>query len=97
MASDRAQKVFISGGRRTRLPMCRGQRQQIFYLWRPKLRDPKDDMVLELAMNAGADAIVRHNVRNYVAAQGMGPAMKGERRKAKGERLKAKGPSTTTG
>ncbi len=52
-----------------------GQRQRIFYLWRPKLRDPKDDMVLELAMNAGADAIVTHNVHDYVAAQGMGPAI----------------------
>jgi predicted nucleic acid-binding protein len=52
-----------------------GQRQRIFYLWRPKLRDPKDDMVLELAMNAGADTILTHNVRDYVAAQGMGPAI----------------------
>ncbi len=52
-----------------------GQRQRIFYLWRPKLRDPKDDRVLELAMNAGAATILTHNVRDDVAPQGMGPAI----------------------
>lgn len=33
-------------------------RTKIFYLWRPYLRDPVDDHVLELAINAGAETIV---------------------------------------
>ncbi len=49
--------------------------QDIFYLWRPRLRDAKDDMVLELAMNAGAQIIVTHNVKDYVQALGLGLAI----------------------
>jgi predicted nucleic acid-binding protein len=30
-----------------------GVLHEIFFLWRPFLRDPKDEMVLELAVNAG--------------------------------------------
>lgn len=37
----------------------------IFYLWRPKLSDPKDDMVLELAVNGQADAIVTFNINDF--------------------------------
>src|SRR5437879_731367 len=36
-------------------------RRIVYYLWRPFLRDPKDDMVLELAVAAGADIIVTYN------------------------------------
>jgi len=43
-------------------------RQEIFYLWRPILRDPGDDHVLELAVAAGCDAIVTHDVRAFAAA-----------------------------
>jgi hypothetical protein len=33
---------------------CRvANHRAIFYLWRPHLKDPKDDMVLELAVAAG--------------------------------------------
>jgi putative PIN family toxin of toxin-antitoxin system len=32
-------------------------RQEVFYLWRPILRDPGDDLVLELAIAANCDAI----------------------------------------
>jgi len=31
---------------------------QIFFLWRPFLPDPKDDMVLELAVKAGCDKLL---------------------------------------
>ena len=46
--------------------------QQIFYLWRPFLPDPKDDMVLELAVAARCEAIVTCNVRDFVEAQKFG-------------------------
>jgi len=39
--------------------------QSIFFLWRPYLRDVKDDMVLELAVAAGCKAIVTHNVQDF--------------------------------
>ena len=44
-----------------------GQRhlQDIFYLWRPYLRDPDDDMVLELAVAARCSHIVTHNLRDF--------------------------------
>jgi putative PIN family toxin of toxin-antitoxin system len=35
------------------------------YLWRPILRDPDDDMVLETAVNGRADAIVTLNTRDF--------------------------------
>jgi putative PIN family toxin of toxin-antitoxin system len=45
------------------------------FLWRPQLRDPGDEMVLEAAVNGGADALVTFNVRDY----GSGPAQFGVR------------------
>lgn len=39
--------------------------QDIYYLWRPQLRDPNDDMVLELAVAAQAKYIVTHNIRDF--------------------------------
>lgn len=39
--------------------------QDIYYLWRPQLRDPNDDMVLELAVASQAKYIVTHNVRDF--------------------------------
>ncbi len=35
------------------------------FLWRPVLRDPNDEMVLEVAINGQADAIVTFNLRDY--------------------------------
>jgi len=40
-------------------------RHRIFFLWRPFLPDPKDDMVLELAVKASCDVIVTHNGRDF--------------------------------
>lgn len=38
---------------------------------RPTLADPADDMVLECAVQAGADAIVTMNVRDFAPAQAL--------------------------
>jgi putative PIN family toxin of toxin-antitoxin system len=38
---------------------------KIHYLWRPRLRDPNDEMVLEAAVNGRADALVTFNLRDY--------------------------------
>lgn len=39
--------------------------QKVFFLWRPRLRDPKDDMVLELAVAARCDTVVTYNKRDF--------------------------------
>ena len=39
--------------------------QEIFYLWRPYLKDVKDDMVLELAVASESQYIVTHNIRDF--------------------------------
>lgn len=35
------------------------------FLWRPQLRDPVDEMVLEAAINGSADMIVTYNVADF--------------------------------
>ena len=35
------------------------------FLWRPRLGDPDDDMVLEAAVNGRADAVVTFNARDF--------------------------------
>ena len=43
--------------------------RKIFYLWRPFLRDPNDDMVLEVAVEAQCTYIVTFNTRDFVGVQ----------------------------
>jgi predicted nucleic acid-binding protein len=45
-----------------------GEPVRLAYLWRPILRDANDDMVLETAINGGADAIITFNLRDFSAA-----------------------------
>jgi putative PIN family toxin of toxin-antitoxin system len=53
--------------------LCRAARRQaIHFLWRPTLRDPADEFVLELAVAAECDAVVTHNVRDFAGARTFG-------------------------
>jgi putative PIN family toxin of toxin-antitoxin system len=46
--------------------------QEIFFLWRPFLRDAGDDLVLEVAVAAESHAIVTHNVRDFRGVEKLG-------------------------
>jgi putative PIN family toxin of toxin-antitoxin system len=39
--------------------------QDVHYLWRPFLKDPDDDMVLECAVASGSHYLVTHNVGDF--------------------------------
>jgi putative PIN family toxin of toxin-antitoxin system len=45
-----------------------GEGVRLSFLWRPLLKDPADDMVLETAMNGRADLLVTFNQRHFAAA-----------------------------
>jgi putative PIN family toxin of toxin-antitoxin system len=47
-------------------------RQHIYFLWRPFLKDPKDDMVLELAVEAQCKYIISFNKRDFAGVEKFG-------------------------
>jgi len=48
------------------------RKQNIFFLWRPFLRDPDDDMFVEVAVAAQCAGIVTHNVRDFAGVESLG-------------------------
>ena len=48
------------------------KKQDIFFLWRPFLRDPDDDMLVEVAVAAQCSGIVTHNVRDFAGVERLG-------------------------
>ena len=52
-----------------------GRKAEIYYLWRPFLSDPNDDMILEVAVADSCDAIVTHNVRDFAGVETFGIAV----------------------
>jgi putative PIN family toxin of toxin-antitoxin system len=57
--TDREAKIFINAVVAMAEPVI------THFLWRPQLRDPADEMVLEAAVNGGADALVTFNARDF--------------------------------
>lgn len=49
-----------------------GRPQKIHFLWRPQLRDPKDELILELAANANCRYIVTFNTRDFRGSERFG-------------------------
>lgn len=49
-----------------------GKKSEIYYLWRPFLKDPKDDMVLELAVESGSKIIISFNKIDFKEADKFG-------------------------
>jgi putative PIN family toxin of toxin-antitoxin system len=47
-------------------------RQEIYFLWRPVLPDPSDDLVLEVAVHGGCDRIVTFNRRDFAGSDRFG-------------------------
>lgn len=48
------------------------EHHKVYFLWRPTLKDPKDDMVLELAVGAQCSFIVTYNVRDFAGIEPFG-------------------------
>lgn len=46
--------------------------QKVYFLWRPYLSDPKDDLVLELAVAARVNTIVTHNLKDFARVDKFG-------------------------
>jgi putative PIN family toxin of toxin-antitoxin system len=46
--------------------------QEVFFLWRPFLKDPKDDMILELAVAAQCEAIITYNKKDFGGVEQFG-------------------------
>ncbi len=46
--------------------------QDVFYLWRPFLRDPDDDMLLECAVAAQCRYVVTHNLKDFQGVETFG-------------------------
>ena len=70
---------------RTKVPLSRGDvgkfidyicaisdKRKIYYLWRPCLPDPSDDMLLELAVAGRCDFVVTYNIRDFRGVERFG-------------------------
>jgi putative PIN family toxin of toxin-antitoxin system len=57
--SEREIEIFLDA------VMAMAEPVKTHFLWRPQLRDPGDEMVLETAVNGRADGLVTFNVRDF--------------------------------
>lgn len=74
----RPEQLAASGLHRTDVDAILNELAQLLvpvnthYQWRPQLRDPSDEMVLEAAVNAQANVIVTYNLRDFKPAERFG-------------------------
>jgi len=47
-------------------------KREIFFLWRPYLKDPKDDLVLEVAVESRSKVIVTYNKKDFIGVEKFG-------------------------
>jgi putative PIN family toxin of toxin-antitoxin system len=52
--------------------VAKSSQHKVHFLWRPLLRDPKDDLVLEAAVAASADYLVTYNISDFDRAASLG-------------------------
>ncbi|MCB0174264.1 MAG: putative toxin-antitoxin system toxin component, PIN family [Anaerolineae bacterium] len=45
---------------------------EVYFLWRPQLRDPKDELILELAVKAQCSHVVTYNKRDFKGIEQFG-------------------------
>ena len=57
--SEREAEIFLD------VVVAMAEPVETHFLWRPQLRDPGDEMVLEAAVNGQADLLVTFNVRDF--------------------------------
>jgi putative PIN family toxin of toxin-antitoxin system len=49
--------------------------RKIFFLWRPYLKDPKDDLVLEVAVESQSEYIITFNAKDFKGCDKFGIAV----------------------
>ena len=57
--SEREMEIFLDA------VIAMAEPVKTYFLWRPQLRDPNDEMVLEAAVNGQADLLVTFNMRDF--------------------------------
>jgi putative PIN family toxin of toxin-antitoxin system len=53
--------------------LCKkSNKREIYFLWRPYLKDPKDDFLLELAVESQCDFIITYNQKDFTGIDKFG-------------------------
>jgi len=53
--------------------LCKiGKQVKIFYLWRPFLKDPFDDHIIEVALSANCKYIITYNKKDFIEVEQFG-------------------------
>ena len=47
-------------------------KRKIFFLWRPVLKDPRDESILEVAVESRSEYIVTFNLRHFIESKQFG-------------------------